>query len=366
MNRKALVVYHYFAHYRYNILKELSDDTNLEFFFAADYKDDNVVKLVSDDFTPPKKKVFLRNFWIGPFLWQSGLIKQILLSKRFDTYILLGDYKFLSSWVFLFISKLTNRKVYLWTHGLLNDEKGIKWLVRKLMYSLSDGLLLYGDRAKMLLDDKGIDYKKCHVIYNSVNELDLGNRDNKKTAINLGMKYDLIFSGRLLESRTLELLANAVSQLKGEGLNVNVLVVGDGAYKHNFIKLLEKLNIESSFELKGAVYDSILMSEYFAYSKALIMPSDIGLAAVHSLSHYTPVITHDDASKHKPEAECLKEGVTGFFFNYDSSVSLANAIKKLVDSDVYTELFFDECTTTISTKYVPSKQRELIVSAVNE
>src|SRR5690606_22618546 len=65
--------------------------------------------------------------------------------------------------------KLKRNKIYLWTHGVTDDRKNLKWYVRKVFYNLSDGLFLYGNQAKNIMVKNRFPEYKLHVIYNSLN-----------------------------------------------------------------------------------------------------------------------------------------------------------------------------------------------------
>ena len=58
--------------------------------------------------------------------------------------------------------------MYLWTHGWYGKEKGVKRLLSKFFFSLSDGIFLYGDYAKRLMINEGFNKDKLFVVHNSL------------------------------------------------------------------------------------------------------------------------------------------------------------------------------------------------------
>ena len=93
----------------------------------------------------------VKNTWFGKkLLWQSGLVK-LALSREFDVVIYLGVVYHLSTWVSCFLARLSGKRTYMWSHGFLRKEVGLKGDVRSIFYGLCDGMLLYHHRARDIL-----------------------------------------------------------------------------------------------------------------------------------------------------------------------------------------------------------------------
>ena len=71
-------------------------------------------------------------------------------------------------WLAAILGRLRGKRVYFWTHGWQQHERGLKALVRNTFYRLAHGLLLYGHYAKMIGLSHGFDPDRMHVIYNSL------------------------------------------------------------------------------------------------------------------------------------------------------------------------------------------------------
>ena len=74
----------------------------------------------------------LHNHFIHQFYWQSGVIRQLFASYHF--YIMNGEPFCLSTWLFLLLSKLTNKKVIGWTHGWYGREGIIKGNIKRRFF----------------------------------------------------------------------------------------------------------------------------------------------------------------------------------------------------------------------------------------
>ena len=171
---KVAIVYHFIPHYREAIFNKLCCDENgdIEYCIAADEVSNlPALKVLTSSESSSgayisKRWKKLKNVWITKdILWQKGLLK-LSLSQDYDAYILLGNMYYISTWLAVFLAKIRGKKVYFWTHGYRNEEKGFKGSARYLFYLMADGLFLYGNRAKDILIKKGYSATKLHVIYN--------------------------------------------------------------------------------------------------------------------------------------------------------------------------------------------------------
>ena len=162
---KVAIVYHYLAHYREAVFEMLSLTDFRNHFVVFSDRQSNLPSIATID--PEKSRSvrpagtlnwrFIRNRWFTPsILWQHDLLK-IAASREFDVLILLGNMQFLSTWIAAVIGRLRGKRILMWTHGILRQENGVRWLLRRSFYRLADGLLLYGHRARSLLASQGFD-----------------------------------------------------------------------------------------------------------------------------------------------------------------------------------------------------------------
>ena len=228
MKDKILIVYHYVAHYReavFNYLCKKDSTSPYEYFIAAgELSNIPSIKLIDLERYPDISRnwVGLKNFWITKdVLWQKGLLKEIIRGK-YKAIIFLGNMYFISTWIACFLCKMLRIKIYMWTHGLKYNEMGLRWLFRKFFYMLSDGLFLYGVRAKNILEAKGMNKKKLHIIYNSLDfekQKKLYNDliDKKKASFQktASSKFEriIIYVGRITRDKKLDKAVLILSEL---------------------------------------------------------------------------------------------------------------------------------------------------------
>jgi len=91
--------------------------------------------------------------------------------------------------------------------------------------------------------------------------------------MDLPKKYDLIFVGRLVENKGINLLLEAVSRLKVKSEKLKVLIVGDGPLKENLKFKVKSLKLENNIIFYGRAKDSLEIAQLLNESKILVMPS---------------------------------------------------------------------------------------------
>src|SRR5690606_29988918 len=124
----------------------------------------------------------------------------------------------------------------------------------------------------------------------------------------------VIFTGRLVPERKLELLFDAIKTLADEHIILNALIIGDGPHSSTLMSYVDKIGVSGNVVFYGPSYDERIIGYYFMNALACVYPGPIGLTIIHSMTYGTPVITNDDVENHKPEIEALIEGVNGFLF----------------------------------------------------
>lgn len=298
------------------------------------------------------------------YYYQQGVQKY--LRKPYDTYIMLGETRCLSTWLFLIRSLFyPKKKIYLWSHGELGKTgKGGRFL-KRLLYGFCDGAFIYNERSVKLMAEMGIPFQKLHIIYNSLNyDAQLPIR-NSLQPLRLYQSHfgndnkNIVFIGRLVTAKRFDLLLDAVLILKKRGVFVNVTFIGDGVERQNMERMAEDYGIKEQVWFYGACYDERINAELLYNSDLCVSPGHIGLTAMHTMMFGCPAITHDNYDRQTPEFEAIREGETGSFFHENDSTSLADCISRwLVEhADVDSRNRVRQaCYAEIDTKWNPHNQ----------
>lgn len=312
----------------------------------------------------------------------KGGAKLALQKSSPSDILMLGEIKFLTSWVVLLNNRLRckkhRKKVVLWSHGWLGNERGLQKIVTRFYFSLADKVLFYGEHARNLALKEGLPERKTGVIHNSLNhelfmKLRAGLESKKplKRELLSGMfnEPDLplfIFIGRLTKVKKLNQLLEASSLLAGQGFPNNILFIGDGEAADTLKQLAETLGIDDNVAFFGGCYDEAESAPYIYVADACVSPGNIGLTAIHSMELGTPAITHNDMVRQVPEAEIISHGVNGWLFEPDNIPSLSSAMRQAAEQAILSrEKIRIKCNHSIES-WTPKFQLLAVQSAFSD
>jgi len=365
--KKICLIYNYAQHYRLGIFKLMDNELDCDFYFGDKMGD--VKKLDYKELKGFRKE--LKNIPIfSHFYWQSDALS--LFFKKYNNYIILGEYYCLSTWLILIFSVFSSKKVYLWSHGWYGKESFIIKLIKKFFFSMSDGIFLYGEYARKLMIKEGFDSSKLHVIYNSLNyEEQILIRENLvKSDIYLshfGNKAPvLIFIGRLTKIKKLHQILEALKKLKDQNFPLNLVMIGDGEEKEFLNSKILEYGLKNNVWFVGQLYDEKAIANYIFNADLCVSPGNVGLTAMHTLMYGTPVITHNNFAFQMPEFEALEIDKTGDFFEYEDVCSLIEKIREWFEKDLSREEIRKNCYQIIDTKFNPRFQVSEIKRIVYE
>ena len=372
--KKILIIYHYFPHYRLPILNSLCNQENMDmdYTFLSGFTSDIPLNILKEKDVSTLKFISAKNRWFfGNILWQTKVLRNSI-SSEYDCIIYLGSPNFITTWLGALIAKIMGKPTLFWTHGFLNSNN-IKNRLKKLFFSIPDGLLLYGNKAKNNLVSHGFKNDNLFVIYNSLDynkQIKIKNSINNNDVFELKKKlfknYNLpviIFIGRLTRQKKLNNIVSITKELHNQGILVNVLFVGDGLMKNDLIESVKKSSLLDYFTFFGECHDESQLAHLITMSSICVSPGEVGLTAMHSLVYGTPVITHDCEEFQMPEYEAVVDGITGGLFKYGSLESLLLKVKEWLAKDNYKEIE-DNCSKIIHDYYNPNIQSKLINKAV--
>lgn len=376
------IVYPFLAHYREPIFRLLSmqEPPAPEYtIFSARSSNAPSLKVVDPALaTLPVAKgglrwQFVRNFFFGPLLCQTRMV-QLALSPKFDTVIYLGNLYFTSTWLGAILARIAGKRVLMWTHGFLGEERGLSGWLRVRFYKLAHGLLLYGNRAAQICQKMGFDPNALYVVFNSLDydaqirlRHKIRDQDRERLCAELFEHHEwpiLIATCRLMQNKRLDMILSAAKLLSQREQNVNVLLVGDGPAKDSLVTFMNELGISDRVKFYGECHDEQKLGALISASAICVMPGEVGLTAMHALVYGTPVITHDQGEFQMPEYEAIIPGKTGDLFHHNSEEDLVNKISDWLnhqDSRIETRA---ACYEVIDKWYNTHFQQRIINEAV--
>lgn len=358
---KLLQIYNFAAHYRSAIYQMIDKELNADFVIG-----DKVGDIRPMDYRQLSNQVtIVHNVHLLNVYWQRGVLKYIF--KDYDTYLFTGEYRCVSTWVFLlFLRFAPHKRAFIWTHGWLGKETLIKRIITRLFFHLTDGIFVYNNRSRGLMIKGGVSPNKMVTIYNS---LDYERQIVIRKELHPSSIYQdyfgnnrqvLIFIGRLTKVKRLDWIIDALQLLHHRGYYYNLVIIGDGEDRLFLEKQAEEKSISESVWFCGACYDEVRNAEYFYNADLCVSPGNVGLTAIHALMYGCPVITNDDYDHQMPEFEAIQQGITGDFFINGSVQSLAECIHHWMINNRDRESIRQACYAEIDKKWTPQNQIRIL------
>lgn len=310
------------------------------------------------------------NIW-GNIAYEKGVLSELRHNSP-DVIISTLDPYDITSWLLKVYCFFTNTALLYITHGWYGKEKGIKKLIKKVHFSNVTAFLLYGNYSKNLMIKEGFDERKLFVLHNSLNyskQIEIRNkivRSNKYIEHFGNDNPVILFIGRLTKVKNLDMLLTAVANLKQNGEDYNVCLVGDGTEKERLQEMSCHQNIEKNVWFYGACYDELENAEMIYNADVCVAPGNVGLTAMHCMVYGCPVITHNNFAWQMPEFESIHEGITGSFFEYDNLISLQHTISKWFESHKSNrEEVRKACYHEIDTSWTPQYEMDVLNTALS-
>lgn len=361
---KLCLIYNYAQHYRTNIFTLMDKEFECDFVFGDSMSD--VKKM---DYSLLKGKVtenHTRHF--GSLTYQVGMLRQ--LKESYTHYIILGDTRSLSTWLFCIIARFFFRKktVCFWTHGWYGKESYCERLMKKIFFRLPNGCIFtYGDYARELMLKEGFSSEKILTIHNSLSyDTHINIRARLKRS-DVYMRHfgndnpNLFFIGRLTPVKKLDQILYAMLESKKKGNIYNLTFIGGGSKIAELQHLVDMLGLKDNVWFYGPCYDEYELSDLIYNADLCVAPGNIGLTAVHSLVFGTPAITHNDFKWQMPEYEVIKEGVTGTFFERDNIFDLSDKIDEwFLKNHKERDRVREACMEEIDREWNPYFQMEVL------
>jgi len=315
-----------------------------------------------------KKIVKINSLWFSSkfIYWQFGVLFRCLLHK-YDSILFLGEMNILSYWIGALICRIRKKRVYFWSHGFYGNESSFKYFFRKLFYKIANEHFVYENRGRNLMINSSFIPQNVHVIYNSLDyknqkllfEKLINKKEKSFTFFRNNTLPVFIYIGRLIESKKVDQLIHAFKNVNKSNQICNLLIVGTGPNEENLKILAKDEIISKTIHFYGECYDENIISNFIFNSICTVSPGNIGLTVINSFSYGTPAITHNNFENQMPEAEVIKEGITGFFFKENDILSLERALIDMINSKIN---FKAECRRVIDRFYNPTYQVKILES----
>lgn len=187
-------------------------------------------------------------------------------------------------------------------------KKGVfGWVVERFTTRLANENIAVSEKTRRDLEKLGV---KAEVIPNGIDFEKI--LKIKRSDI----RSDIIFVGRLIKEKRVDILIRAVKVVKEEYPDIRCVIVGDGPERAKLEKLVRDLNLERNVKFTGFINDYDEVIALMKASKVFVFPSireGFGIVALEANACGLPVITVD----HKMNAtkDLINNGSNGFICN---------------------------------------------------
>ncbi|MEK7538398.1 MAG: glycosyltransferase family 4 protein [Patescibacteria group bacterium] len=140
---------------------------------------------------------------------------------------------------------------------------------------------------------------------------------------------DIIFAGRLLQNKNVDVLIRAVGILVQKNINLSLFVVGEGPEKEKLQKLTHELELENNVSFFGFLQDPSELYGLMKSSKILVLPSTregFGIIVIEANACGLPVLTINH--ERNAAKDLIHEGVNGLLAELNSE-SVAEKILQI-------------------------------------
>lgn len=230
----------------------------------------------------------------------------------------------------------------------LSDHSMIKRKIQKNVLNSAANIISVSHKAKENCKKwLKIDERKITVIHNGIDTEKVRDKAKNEGIIPeflKKLKYPkIVFVGRLIHRKGLDLLVKALSAIREEGINASLIVVGDGIEKATYKKLSEELGVaeyvyfigeqKNPFPFMNVADTFVLPSRSEGFPNVLIEAMALGL----------PVIASDCETG---PGEIL-DGRNGLLASPDCSDSLSNNLSKLLNSNILQDELAKKAYSTV-------------------
>ena len=322
-------------------------------------------------------------YFLAYKFWQKKAYKVFLLEHKKNTFDIVHQFNSLSFREPGYLYKANLPLVWGPVSGLDNMSFSFligfpfTMLIKNVIRNLSNDIQFYTSnrirktikKAKRIYAVTKMDFQKLHKLNsNTINLLDVGSiiNDNQETRFfdpSEG-KLRCIWVGRLDRLKALDLLINSIHQSESLKQNVEVLIVGDGVYKDEYIALSQKFNL-NNFNFIGSV-NKVIVDDLMKKSHVLIHTSIKEAASaviLEGLASGLPVVCHDafgmshaitDTCGFKVKFANKEESIFGFKKSLEIFLENPSLVKKLSEGAYKRaeELSWDGIIERISNDYL--------------
>ena len=230
-----------------------------------------------------------------------------------------------------------------WYNYLGFLKGGIGRAVERAATRLSSHIIVHSRKIKMNLIAYGVAEKNIKLIPDGVDLKFI------EEAAASQERNDLIFVGRLIKDKNVDILIRAAAILKKEIPDIRCLLIGEGPEKESLMNFAQELGLKDNIVFKGSLEYAQVISDMKA-SKVFVFPSSregFGIVAIEAMACGLPVITVNHPLN--AVTELIRDGENGFICAFNEKEVAEKAALLLKDSVLRT--MFSESAMGLAADY---------------
>lgn len=289
------------------------------------------------------KSIYLKGIKISS---KYGYINKGLFSiMRNNDILMLGGYAETTYVLLAILCRIMNKKYGIIfdgisTNRIMSKEKFLKKLLKNIVVKNSNFVFANGivgkeyfinkfkyDENKIFNQYLTVDNKLIDKMY--INRNNYRRKIREKLNINNKEKV-VLFSGRLIEIKNIEIIINAISNIK-EKDKITFLITGGGELKETLLRLAEKEKVK--IHITDFLEKQEELFEYYFAADVLVLPSideAWGLVVNEAMNVGMPIIVSHLCGC---SLDLVKDGHNGYVFDPYDVNSLKNKLNKILFSD---------------------------------
>jgi glycosyltransferase involved in cell wall biosynthesis len=367
--------YRVLPHYRLPIMEELAKRPEIDLTVLYSKEPSwYSLKTVNPNGRFKSELIEMRAWRLGnqEILYQPDA-SRLIKSGRFDVVILPGNPRLLSNFPALWAANKQRVGVVWWSLGLMANQSPVTIAIRRWLMHIPDAVVLYTTDERDYFVSRGVPPEKVFIAQNTIDvtaERSAANAwnadliDDFLAENGLSGKTLFLFCARLRKIKRVDLLLRAMSILLRDRPDIHLVIIGEGELEVELKELAGQLRLDGSISWLGSIYEPQRLAPWYLSSKALVIPTGIGLAAFQSFAYGLPCITTSNRHKQSPEASALLDGYNCLMFEDESIGDMAEKMRLLAsDKDLQQRLSVN-ARRTMEEEYTVERMVDGFVQAI--
>lgn len=205
------------------------------------------------------------------------------------------------------LKRYYNFKLVSYNHDFrkIQNNKLDSWINRilyKMLMMFYDRIIFYTEKGMRLSIENGLISENKAGFANNTIDTNLIFKNYYSSNIDTKDKTGIIFIGRIVERKKLDVLFDYFKELKEVIQNIRLYIIGDGP----LLQYYRETNQSECITFLGSSNDEGFISKYMNHARMFFCPNDPGLAIQHSFAYGVPFVTFDD-ELNAPETDYLKD-----------------------------------------------------------